>query len=147
MPVGMTIDKLLRALVGVSLFSAAYMAEVVRGGLQALPKGPSEAAASLGLNYWKSMGFIILPQALKHVIPGIVNSFIALFKDTSLVAIVGIFDLLRATQVANLNLDWASSNQAITGYVFAAAIFWAFCFGMSRYSIMMEHRLDTGHKN
>ncbi len=147
MPVGMTIDKLLRALVGVSLFSAAYMAEVVRGGLQALPKGQSEAAASLGLNYWKSMGFIILPQALKHVIPGIVNSFIALFKDTSLVAIVGIFDLLRATQIANLNLDWASKNQAISGYIFAAAIFWLFCFGMSRYSIMMERRLDTGHKN
>ncbi len=147
MPVGMTIDKLLRALVGVSLFSAAYMAEVVRGGLQALPKGQSEAAASLGLNYWKSMGFIILPQALKHVIPGIVNSFIALFKDTSLVAIVGIFDLLRATQIANLNLDWASKNQAISGYIFAAAIFWLFCFSMSRYSIMMERRLDTGHKN
>ncbi len=147
MPVGMTIDKLLRALVGVSLFSAAYMAEVVRGGLQALPKGQFEAAASLGLNYWKSMSFIILPQALKHVIPGIVNSFIALFKDTSLVAIVGIFDLLRAVQISNLNLDWGSKNQAITGYIFAAVVFWAFCFSMSRYSIMMEKRLDTGHRN
>ena len=147
MPVGMTIDKLLRALVGVSLFSAAYMAEVVRGGLQALPKGQFEAASSLGLNYWKSMSFIILPQALKHVIPGIVNSFIALFKDTSLVSIVGIFDLLRTVQISNLNLDWASNNQAVTGYIFAAAVFWVFCFGMSRYSLMMERRLDTGHKN
>ncbi len=147
MPVGMTIDKLLRALVGVSLFSAAYMAEVVRGGLQALPKGQFEAAASLGLNYWKSMGFIILPQALKHVIPGIVNSFIALFKDTSLVSIVGIFDLLRTVQISNLNLDWASKNQAVTGYIFAAAVFWVFCYGMSKYSMMMERRLDTGHKN
>jgi general L-amino acid transport system permease protein len=147
MPVGMTVDKLLRALVGVSLFSAAYMAEVVRGGLQALPKGQSEAASSLGMNYWKSMLFIILPQALKHVIPGIVNSFIALFKDTSLVSIVGIFDLLRTVQISNLNLDWASENQAVTGYIFAAMVFWMFCFGMSRYSLSMERRLDTGHKN
>ncbi len=147
MPVGMTVDKLLRALVGVSFFSAAYMAEVVRGGLQALPKGQSEAAASLGMNYWKSMLFIILPQALKHVIPGIVNSFIALFKDTSLVSIVGIFDLLKTVQISNLNLDWASENQAITGYLFAAAVFWVFCFGMSRYSLMMEDRLNTSHKN
>ena len=147
MPVGMSIDKLLRALVGVSLFSAAYMAEVVRGGLQALPKGQFEAAASLGLNYWKSMFFIILPQALKHVIPGIVNSFIALFKDTSLVSIVGIFDLLKTVQISNVNLDWASKNQAITGYLFAAMVFWVFCFSMSRYSLFMERRLDTGHKN
>ncbi len=147
MPVGTTVDKLLRALVGVSLFSAAYMAEVVRGGLQALPKGQFEAAASLGLNYWKSMLLIILPQALKHVIPGIVNSFIALFKDTSLVAIVGIFDLLKTVLVANLSLEWASKNQAISGYLFAAAVFWVFCYGMSKYSRMMERRLDTGHKN
>ncbi len=147
MPVGMSVDKLLRALIGVSLFASAYMAEVVRGGLQALPKGQFEAAASLGLNYWKSMFFIILPQALKHVIPGIVNNFIALFKDTSLVAIVGIFDLLKTVLVANLNLDWASKNQAITGYLFAAMVFWIFCYGMSRYSLMMERRLDTGHRD
>lgn len=145
-PEGMTVDKLLRALVGVSLFSAAYMAEVVRGGLQALPRGQYEAASAMGLSYWKSMLFIILPQALKHVIPGIVNSFIALFKDTSLVSIVGIFDLLKTVQSSSSYLEWASEHQAVTGYLFAAAVFWIFCFSMSRYSIFMEHRLDTGHK-
>ena len=94
LPEGVTFDKLLRALIGVALFSAAYMAEVVRGGLQAIPKGQYEAAQALGLSYWKMMNFIVLPQALKIVIPGIVNSFISLFKDTTLVSIVGIFDLL-----------------------------------------------------
>lgn len=147
-PPDVSVDKLLRALVGVSLFSAAYMAEVVRGGLQALPRGQGEAAASLGLNYWKSMIFIILPQALKHVIPGIVNSFIALFKDTSLVFIVGIFDLLKTVQsAAGSDQNWISPNLSTTGYIFAAAVFWIFCFSMSRYSIFMEHRLDTGHRS
>lgn len=145
-PSGVTVDKLLRALVGVSLFSAAYMAEVVRGGLQALPRGQYEAADSLGLNYWKSMGLIILPQALKHVIPNIVNSFISLFKDTSLVSIVGIFDLLQTVQSSSSDLNWASQHQAVTGYLFAAGVFWIFCFSMSRYSFFMERRLDTGHK-
>lgn len=146
-PSGVTVDKLLRALVGVALFSSAYMAEVIRGGLQALPKGQYEAASALGLSYWKSMFFIILPQALKHVIPGIVNSFIALFKDTSLVAIVGIFDLLQSVKSAsNSDLNWASPNTATTGYIFAAMVFWFFCFTMSRYSIFMENRLHTGHK-
>ncbi len=145
-PSGMTVDKLLRALVGVALFNSAYMAEVVRGGLQALPKGQYEAASALGLNYWKSMLFIILPQALKHVIPGIVNTFIALFKDTSLVSIIGIFDLLKTVQSSTSDLDWTSPTQAITGYIFAAAVFWVFCFSMSRYSIFMENRLNTGHK-
>jgi general L-amino acid transport system permease protein len=130
----------------VALFSSAYMAEVVRGGLQALPRGQYEAASSLGLNYWKSMLFIILPQALKHVIPGIVNTFIALFKDTSLVSIIGIFDLLKTVQSSTSDLDWTSPTQAITGYIFAAAVFWLFCFSMSRYSIYMEGRLNTGHK-
>ncbi|HEV7344409.1 MAG TPA: amino acid ABC transporter permease [Devosia sp.] len=146
MPQGVTVDKLLRALVGVTLFSSAYLAEVVRGGLQALPRGQYEAAQSLGLSYWKSMGFIILPQALKHVIPGIVNSFIALFKDTSLVSIVGIFDLLNTVQAASSDIDWSSPTQAITGYLFAGFVFWIFCFAMSRYSVFMERRLDTGHK-
>lgn len=145
-PVGVTVDKLLRALIGVSLFSSAYMAEVIRGGLQAMPRGQYEAASSLGLSYWKSMFFIILPQALKHVIPGIVNSFISLFKDTSLVSIVGIFDLLNTVQTSTSDLNWGSENQHITGYIFAAAVFWIFCFAMSRYSIFMEGRLDTGHK-
>ena len=146
MPAGTTVDKLLRALVGVTLFASAYLAEVVRGGLQALPRGQYEAAAALGLGYWKRTWFIILPQALKHVIPGIVNTFIALFKDTSLVSIVGIFDLLNTVQAASSDINWSSPTQAITGYVFAAAVFFMFCFAMSRYSLWMERRLDTGHK-
>lgn len=146
MPQGTTVDKLLRALVGVTLFSAAYMAEVVRGGMQAIPRGQYEAASALGLGYWKTMGFIILPQALKHVIPGIVNNFISLFKDTSLVYIVGMKDLLEAVKTKNDALEWASPNTSVTGYAFAAAVFWAFCFSMSRYSIWMERRLNTGHR-
>jgi general L-amino acid transport system permease protein len=146
MPQGVTVDKLLRALVGVTLFSSAYMAEVVRGGMQAIPRGQYEAGASLGLGYWQRMGFIVLPQALKHVIPGIVNNFISLFKDTSLVYIVGMKDLLEAVKTKNDALEWASPTQAVTGYFFAAAVFWVFCFSMSRYSLFMERRLHTGHK-
>ena len=147
MPQGTTVDKLLRALVGVTLFTSAYMAEVVRGGLQALPRGQYEAGASLGLGYWQRMYFIILPQALKHVIPGIVNNFISLFKDTSLVYIVGMKDLLEAVKTKNdTALEWQSANTATTGYLFAAMVFWVFCFGMSRYSMYMERRLNTGYK-
>jgi general L-amino acid transport system permease protein len=146
MPQGVTVDKLLRALVGVTLFASAYLAEVVRGGLQAIGRGQYEAGASLGLNYWQRMGFIVLPQALKHVIPGIVNNFISLFKDTSLVSIVGIFDLLNTVQAATSDINWAAPTQAVTGYVFAAAVYFVFCFGMSRYSMFMERRLDTGHR-
>jgi general L-amino acid transport system permease protein len=143
---GMTFDKLLRALIGVALFSSAYMAEVVRGGLQAIPKGQYEAASALGLSYWRSMLLIVLPQALKIVIPGIVNSFISLFKDTTLVSIIGIFDLLGIINAATSDANWASPQTAPTGYFFAALTFWIFCFGMSRYSIFMENRLHTGHK-
>jgi len=147
MPQGTTVDKLLRALVGVTLFTSAYVAEVVRGGLQAIPRGQYEAGASLGLGYWQRMYFIILPQALKHVIPGIVNNFIALFKDTSLVYIVGMKDLLEAVKTKNdTALEWQSANTATTGYLFAAMVFWVFCFGMSRYSMFMERRLNTGYK-
>ena len=146
MPQGMSVDKLLRALVGVTLFTAAYIAEVIRGGLAALPRGQQEAASALGLGYWKSMGLIILPQALKHSIPGIVNNFISLFKDTSLVSIVGIFDLLNAVQSASSDNSWASPTRAVTGYLFAAMVFWVFCFAMSRYSIWIEQRLNTGYK-
>jgi len=147
MPQGTTIDKFLRALVGVTLFTSAYMAEVVRGGLQAIPRGQYEAAAALGLGYWRRMWFIILPQALKHVIPGIVNNFISLFKDTSLVYIVGMRDLLEAVKTKNDSaIEWQSANTATTGYIFAAMVFWVFCFGMSRYSIFMERRLNTGYK-
>ncbi|KQZ13531.1 MULTISPECIES: amino acid ABC transporter permease [unclassified Mesorhizobium] len=146
-PPGVTFDKLLRALIGVALFSSAYMAEVIRGGLQAIPKGQYEGADSLGLGYWQKMGLIVMPQALTLVIPGIVNSFISLFKDTTLVLIISMFDLLGVVK-QNISGDptWATPQTAKTGYVFAAAVFWIFCFGMSRYSQYMERRLDTGHK-
>ncbi|WP_338607004.1 amino acid ABC transporter permease [Pelagibacterium nitratireducens] len=146
MPRGVNPDTLLRAIIGIILFESAYMAEVVRGGLQAMPRGQYEASSALGLNKVKTMGLIILPQALKHVIPGIVNTFIALFKDTSLVSIIGIFELLNTVRAAGSDAVWASSSQAITGYIFAGMVFWIFCFGMSRYSIYMENRLHTGHK-
>jgi len=147
LPENVTFDKLLRALIGVALFSAAYLAEVVRGGLQAIPRGQFEAADALGLSYPQKMGLIVLPQALKLVIPGIVNSFIALFKDTSLVLIIGVFDLLGIVQQAIASdAKWFSPQTAATGYVFAAFVFWMFCFGMSRYSAWLERRLDTGHK-
>ena len=144
LPEGMNFDKLIRALIGVMLFSAAYMAEVVRGGLQALPKGQYEAAQALGLSYWKMMGLIILPQALKMVIPGIVNTFIGLFKDTTLVLIIGLFDFLGMVQLAGTNPDWLGF--AVEGYVFTAFGFWVFCFSMSRYSQHLEKKLHTGHR-
>jgi general L-amino acid transport system permease protein len=146
LPPGVNFDKLLRALIGVALFSAAYMAEVVRGGLQAIPKGQYEAAQALGLGYWKTMRLIVLPQALKIVIPGIVNTFIGGFKDTSLVYIIGLFDLLGIVRLNFADTNWASWQTPATGLVFAAFVFWMFCFGMSRYSQFMERRLNTGHK-
>lgn len=144
LPEGVTFDKLLRALIGIVLFQSAYMAEVVRGGLQAIPKGQYEAAEALGLPYWKKMGLVILPQALKLVIPGIVNTFIALFKDSSLVLIIGLFDLLAMVKSANEDPNWLGF--ATEGYVFAAFVFWFFCFGMSRYSMALERKLHTGHQ-
>jgi general L-amino acid transport system permease protein len=146
LPPGVNFDKLLRALIGVALFSAAYMAEVVRGGLQAIPRGQYEAAQALGISYWKMMRLIILPQALKIVIPGIVNSFISLFKDTSLVLIVGLFDLLGIIQLNFADPNWQSPQTPATGYAFAAFVFWIFCFLMSRYSIYTERRLNTGYR-
>jgi len=144
LPEGLSFDKLLRALIGVVLFESAYIAEVVRGGLQAIPKGQYEAADALGLNYPKAMGLIILPQALKLVIPGIVNTMIALFKDTSLVIIIGLYDLLNSIQQAAVDPNWLGF--ATEGYVFAALLYWVFCFSMSRYSQHLERRLHTGHK-
>jgi general L-amino acid transport system permease protein len=138
-----SIDKLVRALIMVALFSAAYLAEVIRGGLQAIPRGQFEAADALGLSYAQKMGLIILPQALKLVIPGIVNTFIGLFKDTSLVLIIGIFDLLGMVQSGLSAQRWLSPATPMTGYVFAGVVFWMFCFGMSRYSLMLERRLAT----
>ncbi len=143
MPENLQIDKLLRALIGIIFFQSAYMAEVVRGGLQAIPKGQYEAAEALGLSYWKSMFFIILPQALKLVIPGIVNTFIALFKDTTLVLIIGLFDLLAVVQSAFADAKWI--GYSVEGYVFVAAIYWVSCFSMSRYSQYLERKLHTGH--
>ncbi len=146
LPDGWTIDKLIRALIMVALFAAAYLAEVIRGGLQAIPRGQYEAADALGLTYPLKMGLIVLPQALKLVIPGIVNTLIGLFKDTSLVLIIGLFDLLGIVQ-QNLNdSNWFSPNTAMTGYVFAGIVFWIFCFGMSRYSMFVERRLAVGER-
>lgn len=144
LPPGTSFDKLLRALIGISLFASAYMAEVIRGGLQAIPKGQIEAAQALGLNYPRTMGLVVLPQALKHVIPGIVNSFISLFKDTTLVAIIGLFDLLGMVQSASTNAEWL--GMSVEGYVFAALVFGSFCLAISRYSQGLERRLETGHR-
>jgi general L-amino acid transport system permease protein len=142
MPEGVNLDKLLRALLGVTIFASAYMAEVVRGGLQAIPKGQIEAAEALGLGYWRAMGLVVLPQALKIVIPGLVNTFIALLKDTTLVLIIGLFDFLGMAQAAASHVDWLGF--AIEGYVFTGFGFWLFCFGMSRYSQHLERTLPTG---
>ncbi|MGE7369252.1 amino acid ABC transporter permease [Neorhizobium sp. NPDC001467] len=146
LPTGWTIDNFLRAIVGVALFASAYMAEVIRGGLQAIPKGQSEGANSLGLSYWQKMRLIVLPQAIKVVIPGIVNTFIGLFKDTSLVAIIGMYDLLNIIRLNFADTTWITPMTPLTGLVTAAIIYWIFCFGMSRYSAFMERHLDTGHK-
>ncbi len=141
-PDNWTPDRLLRPLIGVSLFASAYMAEVVRGGLLAMPKGQFEGAMALGLNYWRMMRLIVLPQALTKVIPGIVNTFIGLFKDTTLVAIVGIYDFLRTVDTARLDPTWAGPTISTTGYIFAALFYFIFCFGMSRYSQFMERELS-----
>ena len=147
MPEGVNFDNLLRALIGVMLFSAAYMAEVIRGGLQAIDKGQYEGAQAMGLSYWQTMRLVILPQALTHVIPGIVNTFIGLFKDTTLVSIVGIFDLLGAGQSAISDAAWSTPVQALTMYIYIAVLFFVFCFGMSRYSIYMENKLSKSRSH
>jgi general L-amino acid transport system permease protein len=143
---GTNFDKFLRALVGVSIFASAYMAEVIRGGLQAIPKGQYEGADSLGLNYVQKMTFIILPQAIKLVVPGIVNTFIGMFKDTSLVTIISMYDLLGIVKASFNDPHWTTPVTPITGLIFAGFVFWLFCFGMSRYSRFVEQRLDTGYK-
>ena len=146
LPGGLVVDGLLRALIGVTLFAAAYMAEVVRGGLQAIPKGQYEGAAALGLSYWHTMGHVVLPQALVLVIPGIVNTFIGLFKDTTLVLIVAIFDLLGQLRAAFTDPNWATPTTLFTGFAFGAVIYFIFCFGMSRYSLFVERRLAAGRR-
>ncbi len=139
-------DKLIRALVGVALFSSAYMAEVVRGGLQSMPRGQYEAAHALGLGYWQTLRLIILPQALTVTIPNIVNSYIALFKDTTLVFFVGIFDFLKTIEAARADPKWATPVTGQTGYVFAALVYFAFCYAMSRYAVGIERRLSAGDR-
>jgi general L-amino acid transport system permease protein len=146
-PAGFTVDGLVRVLIGIALFSGAYNAEVIRGGLQAIPRGQAEAASALGLSYWKTTGLIVMPQALRHVIPGLVNSFIALFKDTSLVSIVALFDLLGSLRASFSDPAWATPTTAFTGFAFTGLIYFAFCFGMSRYSLFVENRLNAHRRN
>jgi len=144
-PTGVNIESIVRAQVAIIMFAAAYLAEVVRGGLQALPKGQYEAADALGLGYWQTQRLIILPQALKITIPPIVNTFIGLFKDTSLVAIVGLTDLVLATRQALGDPEWRQFF--IEAYLFIMVIFWIFCFFMSKYSQYLEKRLATDRRS
>ena len=141
LPDGTFIDKLIRVLIAITLFEAAYMAEVVRGGLQALPKGQYEAARSLGMGYWKMNLLIILPQALKLVIPGIANTLLALVKDTPLIFVVGLMELAGMIGLAKTNPKWL--GMAMEGYVFAGLVFWIICYAMSRYSQNLEKKLST----
>ena len=134
-------DKLVRALIGVALFASAYMAEVVRGGLVAVPRGQYEAGRALGLSFWRMTGLVILPQALRVTLPNIVNTFIGLFKDTTLVFIVGIFDFLRTIEAARADPKWAAPTTTVTGYAFAALFYFVCCYGMSRYAQNVEARL------
>ena len=147
LPGNFTIDGLVRVLIGTAVFSGAYQAEVIRGGLQAIPRGQGEAANALGLSWWKTTALIVLPQALRHVIPGLVNSFIALFKDTSLVSIVALFDLLGILHASFSDPVWATPTTAFTGFAFTGMIYFAFCFGMSRYSLFVENRLNAHRRS
>ena len=144
LPPGTTFDLLMRVLIMVTLFSAAYIAEVVRGGLQGIPSGQFEAADSLGLSYWKAQRLIILPQALKISIPGIVNTFIGLYKDTTLVLIIGMLDPLGIGRASLADAEWAGLAREV--YLFIAIFFFLCCFGMSRYSLYLERKLHTGHE-
>ncbi|UCE32091.1 MAG: amino acid ABC transporter permease [Burkholderiales bacterium] len=141
---GVRIEQLLRAQVAIIMFIAAYLAEAVRGGLQAVPKGQYEAAEALGLPYWKSMGLIVLPQALRISIPPIVNSFISLFKDTSLVVIIGIYDFAYAVK-KSVETDFSWKKYFIEAFLFSIVVYWIFCFAMSKYSQKLERDLARGH--
>lgn len=144
MPQGLTIDVLIRVLVGITLFAAAYLAEIIRGGLQAIPKGQVEAAATLGLSYWQTQRKIVLPQALAMVVPNIVGNFISTFKDTSLVSIVSLYELSGAMDMAiNADADWKPFK--LQGYLFIALIYFVFCFSMSRYSMWVEKQVNKGN--
>lgn len=143
LPPGTNFDLLLRVLIMVTLFASGYMAEVIRGGLQAIPKGQYEAADAMGLKYWQSMRLIILPQALKISIPGIVNTFIGLYKDTTLVIIIGLLDPLGIGRASLADTAWTGLSNEV--YLFVAAFFFVSCFFMSRYSLYLERKLHTGH--
>ena len=145
LPDGINIDKLLRAQIAIILFAGAYLAEVVRGGLQALPKGQAEGADALGLSYWQKTGLIVLPQALRLVIPPLVNTFIGFFKDTSLVLIIGIFDLLTAAKTAIIEPAWQGFSLEV--YIVVGLIYFAFCFAMSRYSQRLEIELNRSTRH
>jgi general L-amino acid transport system permease protein len=141
MPPGFNIDVLIRVMAGITLFAAAYMAEVIRGGLQAIPKGQIEAAATLGLSYWQTQRKIVLPQALAMVVPGVMNNFIATFMDTSLVTIVSLYELTGSMSLAlNSDANWRPFK--IEGYLFIAIIYFIFCFSMSRYSKWIEKQVN-----
>jgi general L-amino acid transport system permease protein len=140
LPHGVSIDRLIRAMVAFALFNAAYMAETVRGGLQGVPLGQEEAAYSIGLNWWKAQVFIVLPQALRIVVPGIVNNVVDLFKDTSLVTIIGLMDLLGSVEQSLKDPSWLGF--AKEGYIFAALLFFVCCFAMSSYGRRFERRLN-----
>ena len=146
-PAGFTIDGLMRALIGIALFTGAYQAENIRGGLQAIPRGQGEAASALGLSWGKTTALVVMPQALRHVIPNLVNSFISLFKDTSLVSIVALFDLLGQLRASFSDPAWATPTTLFTGFAFAGIIYFVFCFGMSRYSLFVENRLNAHRRN
>ncbi|HVV42104.1 MAG TPA: amino acid ABC transporter permease [Nitrobacter sp.] len=147
LPGNFTVDGLIRVLIGVALFTGAYNAEVIRGGLQAIPRGQAEAANALGLSYWKTTALVVMPQALRHVIPSLVNSFIALFKDTTLVLIVSIFDLLGVLRAAFADPTWATPTTLFTGFAFTGIIYFVFCFSMSRYSLFVERRLNAHRRS
>jgi general L-amino acid transport system permease protein len=146
-PTGFTIDGLVRALIGIALFTGAYQAENIRGGLQAIPRGQGEAASALGLSWGKTTALVVMPQALRHVIPNLVNSFISLFKDTSLVSIVALFDLLGSLRASFSDPNWSTPTTLFTGFAFTGIIYFLFCFGMSRYSMFVENRLNAHRRN
>jgi general L-amino acid transport system permease protein len=147
LPGNFSVDGLVRALIGIALFTGAYQAENIRGGLAAVPRGQGEAAAALGLSWWKTTSLIVLPQALRSVIPGLVNSFISLFKDTSLVSIVALFDLLGSLRASFSDPVWSTPSTAFTGFAFTGIVYFIFCFGMSRYSLFVERRLNAHRRN
>jgi len=145
MPEGFVLNKLVQVIIAVCLFNACYMAETVRAGLQAIPKGQFEGAHTIGLGYWGAMGLIIMPQALKHMIPNIVGSFIGLLKDTTLVSIIGLFDILGMLRSISKDVPWLGLHKE--PLVFGAMLFFVLCFAMSKYSRHLETKLSTGHKN